>query len=36
MEDLYETNFQSKDEFCKIHFRYSDIHNWSTIDHLMK
>jgi hypothetical protein len=27
MDNLYETNFQSNDEFYKIHIRYSVIHN---------
>jgi hypothetical protein len=33
---LYETNFQCNSEFCEIHIRYNIIHNWSTVDHLMK
>jgi hypothetical protein len=36
MDGLYETNFQFNGEFCKIRIRYSVIHNWSTIDHLIK
>jgi hypothetical protein len=36
MDDLYETNFQSNGEFCKIRIRYSVIRKWSTMDHLMK
>jgi hypothetical protein len=30
MDDLYETNFQSNGELCKIHIRYTVIHNMST------
>jgi hypothetical protein len=36
MDNQYETNFQSNSKFCKIRIRYSVIHNWSTIDHLIK
>jgi hypothetical protein len=36
MDDLYETNFQSNGGFCEIPIRYRVIHNWSTMNHLMK
>jgi hypothetical protein len=36
MDDLYETNFQSNGRFFEIHIRYRVIHNWSTMNHLMK
>jgi hypothetical protein len=35
MDDLYDINFQSNDEFYKIQIRYNNvIHNWSIMDHL--
>jgi hypothetical protein len=35
MDDLYDINFQSNDEFYKIRIRYNNvIHNWSIMDHL--
>jgi hypothetical protein len=33
MYDLYDTNFQSNGEFCKIDILYSNIDNLSTVDH---
>jgi hypothetical protein len=36
MHGLYDINFKSNGEFCKIRIRYNVIYNWSTIDHLIK
>jgi hypothetical protein len=36
MNDLYETNVQSNGGFCEIRICYRVIHNWSTMNHLMK
>jgi hypothetical protein len=36
MHDLYDINFQFSGEFSKIRIRYNVIHDWSTIDNLIK
>jgi hypothetical protein len=36
MDDLYDMNFQSNDEFCKIRIRYNRINHFSMVDHLRR
>jgi hypothetical protein len=33
MDNLYDINFQSNDQFYKIHIRYNNINDLSTVDH---
>jgi hypothetical protein len=34
MEDLYDTNFHSNGELCKICIRYNSDDHFTTVDHL--
>jgi hypothetical protein len=36
MDDLYDINFQSNDEFCEIRIHYNFIHGWFIMNHLKK